>query len=57
MLEYVLGIQPGSQTTQHSMRLSTVMKKLGWERAKNGYLTIPGIGREKGYYRKRGNES
>ena len=53
----MLGIQPGSQTTQHSMRLSTVMKKLGWERAKNGYLTIPGIGREKGYYRKRGNES
>jgi predicted P-loop ATPase len=57
VLEYVLGIQPGSQTTQHSMRLSTVMKKVGWERAKNGYLSIPGIGREKGYYRKCSTES
>jgi predicted P-loop ATPase len=52
LLEYVLGIQPGNQTTQHPMRLSTVLKKLGWERAKNGYVSIPGIGREKGYYRK-----
>ncbi|WP_407174433.1 VapE domain-containing protein [Bradyrhizobium sp. STM 3562] len=57
VLEYVLGIQPGSQTTQHTMRFATVMKKLGWERAKNGYVSIPGIGREKGYFRKRSTES
>jgi len=56
VLEYVLGIQPGNQTTQHTMRLSTVMKKLGWERASNGYVSIPSIGRQKGYYRKRGTE-
>lgn len=57
VLEYVLGIQPGSQTTQHTMRLSTVMKKLGWERPKNGYVSIPSIGRQKGYSRKCGAES
>jgi hypothetical protein len=32
------------------------MKKLGWERAKNGYVSIPNIGREKGYSRKRDTE-
>jgi predicted P-loop ATPase len=57
VLEYVLGIQPGNQTTQHTMRQSTVMKKLGWERAKNGYVSIPDIGRQKGYSRKRSTES
>jgi hypothetical protein len=53
VLQYVLGIEPGNQTTQQGMRLSTVMKKVGWERPKNGYVSILGIGREKGYYRKR----
>jgi predicted P-loop ATPase len=57
VLEYVLGIQPGNQTTQHTMRLSTVMKKLGWERPKNGYVSVPSIGRQKGYSRKCGAES
>lgn len=57
VLEYVLGIQPGNQTTQHTMRLSTVMKKLKWERPKNGYVTIPGLDRQKGYWRKRSTES
>jgi predicted P-loop ATPase len=56
VLEYVLGIQPGNQTTQHTMRLSTVMKQLGWERAKNGYVSIDSLGRVKGYSRKRGAE-
>jgi predicted P-loop ATPase len=56
VLEYVLGIQPGSQTTQHTMRLSTVMKRLGWERTKNGYVSIPSVGRQKGYARKCGTE-
>jgi predicted P-loop ATPase len=51
LLEYVLGVQPSHQTTQHSMRLATVMKKLGWQRAKNGYVTIGSIGRVMGYFR------
>ena len=54
LLQYVLGIQPGDQTTQHTMRLSLVMKKLGWNRNTNGYLSITNIGRVKGYYRTRG---
>jgi hypothetical protein len=51
LLEYVLGIQPGNQTTQHTMRLSTVMKNVGWQRPKNGYVSITGLGRMKGYFR------
>jgi hypothetical protein len=52
VLEYVLNIQPGNQTTLHTTRLSTVMKKLGWERASNGYVSITGLGRVKGYFSK-----
>ena len=50
ILEYLLKIPPGSQQTGHSMRLSTVMRKLGWERPINGNVTIGGK-RVKGYFR------
>jgi predicted P-loop ATPase len=35
LLTHVLGIPLGQQTTVHSMRLSVVMKRLGWERDAN----------------------
>jgi predicted P-loop ATPase len=35
LLTHVLGIPLGQQTTVHSMRLSVVMKRLGWERGTN----------------------
>jgi len=50
ILEYLLKIPPGTQQTGHSMRLSTVMRKLGWERPINGNVTIGGK-RVKGYFR------
>jgi Virulence-associated protein E-like domain len=54
LLTVVLNISPGNQRVEHLMRLSIVMKKLGWERNANGYVSITGIGRAKGYYRTRG---
>jgi hypothetical protein len=51
ILKHVLEIQIGHQTTAIGMRLSTVMKQIGWLRHKNGYVSIPGYGRVKGYYR------
>jgi predicted P-loop ATPase len=51
ILEYFLKVPPGSQTTAHTMRLSTVMKKLGWERHDNGNLVVGGK-RVKGYFRR-----
>jgi predicted P-loop ATPase len=51
LLEHVLKISPGSQTTAHTMRLSTVMRKLGWERNGNGRVSIGG-NRVKGYFRR-----
>src|SRR6516164_8675900 len=50
ILEYLLKIPPGTQQTGHSMRLYTVMRKLGWERPINGNVTIGGK-RVKGYFR------
>jgi hypothetical protein len=35
LLTHVLGIPLGQQTTVHSMRLSVVMKRLGWVRDGN----------------------
>jgi predicted P-loop ATPase len=35
LLTHVLGIPLGQQTTVHSMRLSVVMKRLGWQRDTN----------------------
>jgi predicted P-loop ATPase len=51
VLEHLLKIPPGTQQTGHSMRLSTVMRKLGWERPTNGNLTV-GSTRVKGYFRR-----
>lgn len=51
LLKHVLDIPIGNQTAATAMRLSTVMKQLGWQRHKNGYVSIPGYGRVKGYYR------
>jgi predicted P-loop ATPase len=50
LLEYVLGVSIANQTTAHTMRLSNAMKKLGWERSPNGYVTV-NKKRVKGYYR------
>jgi predicted P-loop ATPase len=52
ILKYVLDIPISHQTSFTSMRLSTVMKQLGWQRHKNGYVSIPNHGRVKGYFRK-----
>jgi predicted P-loop ATPase len=51
LLKHVLDIPVGQQTTLTAMRLSTVMKQLGWDRNKNGYVSISGLGRVKGYFR------
>jgi len=51
VLEYLLKIPPGAQQTGHSMRLSTVMRKLGWDRPGNGNLMI-GDKRVKGYFKR-----
>lgn len=51
LLEHVLKILPGNQRTEHSMRLSAVMRKLGWDRPSNGNLTVGGK-RVKGYFRR-----
>ncbi|MCK1488725.1 hypothetical protein IVB25_40130 [Bradyrhizobium sp. 193] len=50
LLTFVLNIAPGNQQTGHTMRLATVMKRLGWSRNDNGYVSIKG-NRVKGYYR------
>jgi predicted P-loop ATPase len=51
VLEYLLKIPPGTLQTGHSMRLSTVMRNLGWERPHNGNVTV-GSKRLKGYLRR-----
>jgi len=50
LMKHVLEIAIAHQTPATSMRLSTVMKQLGWLRHKNGYVTVMGV-RQKGYYR------
>jgi predicted P-loop ATPase len=50
ILQYVLDIPPSHQRVEHSMRLSIVMKHVGWTRPTNGYVTIGGT-RVKGYFR------
>ena len=50
ILEYVLKIQVANVRQEHSMRLSAVMRKLGWERPNNGNVTIGGK-RVKGYFK------
>jgi hypothetical protein len=46
----MLDISIAHQTPATAMRLSTVMKQLGWDRHKNGQVTIHGV-RQKGYFR------
>lgn len=50
LLEYVLKIPVAHQTTATSMRLANAMKHLGWNRHKNGLISIGG-NRVKGYFR------
>jgi hypothetical protein len=50
VLTYVLEIPVGLQNRAHSMRLSDVMKQLGWERPKDGKITIDGA-QVRGYFR------
>jgi predicted P-loop ATPase len=50
ILKHILEIPISHQTTATTMRLSTVMKQLGWQRNKNGQVTINGE-RPKGYFR------
>lgn len=52
LLTFVLNIAPGNQQTGHTMRLAAVMKRLGWSRNDNGYVSIKG-NRVKGYYRQK----
>ena len=53
LLQYVLDISPGDQRVDHGMKLSTVMKRLGWDRNPNGYISVDG-NRVRGYFRLRG---
>jgi predicted P-loop ATPase len=50
IMKYMLDISIAHQTPATAMRLSTVMKQLGWDRYKNGQVTINGV-RQKGYFR------
>jgi predicted P-loop ATPase len=50
LLKHILEIPIGHQTQATTMRLSTVMKQLGWQRHKNGYVSIDRE-RVKGYFR------
>jgi Virulence-associated protein E/RepB DNA-primase from phage plasmid len=50
ILKHLLEIPIGHQTPATTMRLSTVMKQLGWQRHKNGYVSI-NRERVKGYFR------
>jgi predicted P-loop ATPase len=50
LLEHVLGVPVERQNTQHTMRLSNIMARLGWQRHKNGLVRINGK-RVSGYFR------
>jgi predicted P-loop ATPase len=52
LMEHLLDIPISHQTTTNSMRLSAVMKQLGWDRHNNGNVYI-GAKRLKGYWRDR----
>ncbi|QIG93487.1 virulence-associated E family protein [Bradyrhizobium sp. 6(2017)] len=52
LLTYLLDVAPGNQRVEHTMRLANAMKKVGWQRTSNGYVTINGQ-RVRGYYRRR----
>jgi predicted P-loop ATPase len=50
ILEHILEIPPANVRQEHSMRLASVMRNLGWKRPDNGNVTI-GSRRVKGYFR------
>jgi predicted P-loop ATPase len=50
LMKHLLDIPIAHQTPATAMRLATAMKQLGWDRHKNGQVTIRGI-RHKGYFR------
>jgi predicted P-loop ATPase len=52
LLEHVLNVPISQQRSDHTMRLSRTMKRLGWQRNTNGYVSINGK-RVRGYFRKR----
>jgi predicted P-loop ATPase len=51
ILEYILKIPAANVRPEHTMRLSTVMRRLGWQRPNNGNVTIGGK-RVKGYFKR-----
>jgi hypothetical protein len=51
LMKHLLDISAAHQTPATAMRLSTVMKQLGWSRYTNGNVTIRGV-RQKGYFRR-----
>jgi predicted P-loop ATPase len=50
LMKHLLEIPIARQTSATAMRLATVMKQLGWDRRKNGQVTVRGE-RQKGYFR------
>jgi predicted P-loop ATPase len=50
ILEHILKIPAANVRSEHSMRMSTAMRKLGWERPNNGNVTVGGK-RVKGYFK------
>jgi predicted P-loop ATPase len=50
LMKHLLNIPIAHQTPATAMRLATAMKQLGWDRHKNGQVTIRGV-RHKGYFR------
>lgn len=50
LMKHLLDIPIARQTAATAMRLATVMKQLGWDRHKNGQVTVRGE-RHKGYFR------
>ena len=51
LLTHVLNVPIAQQETRHMMKLSNVMRQLGWERPSNGNVTIE-TKRRKGYFRR-----
>jgi predicted P-loop ATPase len=50
LMKYLLEIPVAHQTTATGMRVANVMKQLGWQRHKNGHITISRQ-RQKGFFR------
>jgi hypothetical protein len=51
IMESILQIFPGQLTSAHGMRLSTVMKNLGWQRKPNNNVVLENGKVVKGYWR------